>query len=306
MADIQMTPELKSEKDKWSPIYKICCTAAREFKDRDVVFGGVGDSFLAVAIAKLVYAPNMILVSEAGYVGIAGISSMNSPSDNVGGVMTTCHQGLFDLFRDQQRGFIDSACLGYAQMDKFGNVGVTYVRPNVRMNGSGGGSDIASSSKSIIYIAEYHPRQFTEKVDYITNPGFIDGSPGAREQAGLSGGGPKAVVTDRGVFRFDPETHEIYLSEVFPWQDEEDINEVVKAFPWTLKRAKDLKIIQPPTDDEVNAVALMDPQYRYRISATMDRPAGKIVLSGKRDINSYRTLAELDRISWQHAMEILT
>ena len=85
LTDIQVTPDMKAQKDKWSVIYKICCTASREFKDRSVVFGGVGISFLAVAIAKLVNAPNMILVAEAGYVGFAGITSMGSPADNSGG-----------------------------------------------------------------------------------------------------------------------------------------------------------------------------------------------------------------------------
>ncbi len=31
-------------------------------------------------------------------------------------------------------------------------------------------------------------RKFVEKVDYLTTPGFLDG-PGAREKAGLPGGG---------------------------------------------------------------------------------------------------------------------
>jgi glutaconate CoA-transferase, subunit B len=81
--------------------------------------------------------------------------------------------------------------------------------------------------------------------------------PTPRKKTGLLGGGPAAVVTDRGVFLFDPETHEMDLSEVFPWQDEEDINRIVKATPWGLKVADHLKSIAPPSEDEVNAVALI-------------------------------------------------
>ncbi|OPY91409.1 MAG: Glutaconate CoA-transferase subunit B [Syntrophaceae bacterium PtaU1.Bin231] len=294
-----MRADNPSIKDQYTPVQLVCCTAARLFRDRDTVFAGVGMSFLATAIAKLLYAPNVILVAEAGYVGFACISSMVSPSDNVGGCMALCHQGLFETFRDQQAGFIDSACLGFAQIDKFGNVGVTFVRPTIRMNGSGGGGDISSSAKSVVYIGEYHPRQFREKVDYMTNPGFLDGSPDARKKAGLLGGGPECVVTNRGIFRFDLETHEMYLAEVFPWQDEKDIAEVVAAAPWRLKVAKDLKIIQPPTEDENKAIALIDPQLRYVIPVALERPAGKVMLSGRTDLFSYNYLLELNEESWR-------
>ena len=300
-----MTDDHRALKDSFTPVELICCAAARQFHDRETVFGGVGISFLAVAIAKLVYAPNIILVAEAGYVGFACVSSMVSPSDNVGGCMALCHQGLFENFRDQQAGFTDSACLGFAQIDKFGNVGVTYVDPMIRMNGSGGGGDISSSARSVVYIGEYHPRQFQTKVHYMTNPGFLDGSPDARKKAGLLGGGPQCVVTNRGIFRFDPDTHEMYLAEVFPWQDEDDIAEIVAAVPWGLKVAKDLKTIKPPTEDENKAIALMDPQLRYMITAALERPAGKIMLLGRTDLPSYNYLLELNENSWRKNMAFL-
>lgn len=300
-----MADDYKALKDKFTPVQLICCAAARQFNDRETVFGGVGLSFLAVAIAKRVYAPNIILVAEAGYVGFACVSSMVSPSDSVGGYMAFCHQGLFENFRDQQAGLIDSACLGFAQMDRFGNVGVTYVEPMIRINGSGGGGDISSSARSVVYIGEYNPRQFQVKVDYLTNPGFLDGNPDARRRAGLPGGGPKCVVTNRGIFRFDPETHEMYLAEVFPWQDEEEIAEIVAATPWSLQVSKDLKIIKPPTEDENKAIVLMDPQLRYMITVALERPAGKVILSGKTDLASYDYLLALNENRWRKNMGFL-
>jgi glutaconate CoA-transferase subunit B len=301
----QITPEMKAEKEKWNVIYKICCPASREFKDRNTVFGGVGMSFLAVAIAKLVHAPKMILVAEAGYVGFAGVTSLGSPSDNAGGFMAMCHQGLFDVFRDQQAGFIDQACLGFAQIDKFGNVGVSYINPLIRMNGSGGGGDISSSAKSVIYIAEYNPRQFRQQVDYVTNPGFLDGSPKARQKVGLAGDGPAAVVTDRGIFRFDPETHEMYLSDVFPWQDEEDIKQIVEANPWGLRVADDLKIIAPPSEDEINAADSMDPLFTYRITQFVDRPSSKYIVQGRHDLVAYNFTAVMLEESLRSNMKVL-
>ena len=286
---------------------KICTVAAREFEDHEVLFGGVGIAFLAVAIAKLVYTPNIILVAESGYIGFAGVSSMDSPSDNWGGTMAVCHQGLCETFIDNQAAFVDAACLGFAQMDKYGNANVTYiVNPDLRMNGSGGGGDIASSSGRVVFIVEYHPRQWVKKVDYMTEPGFLDGSPDARRRAGLVGGGPSAIVTDRGVFRFDPETHEIYLSEVFPWQDDEDIAQIVKAMPWKLKVAEDLKIIIPPTPRELWAASLMDPLGRLTIGNLLDRPVGRIMREGKFNLEGTLELLRLREASIREAMDILS
>ncbi len=304
----KFTPEqLKQMKEGLLPSQKICTVAAREFEDHEVLFGGVGIAFLAVAISKLVYTHNVILVAEAGYIGFAGVSAMGSPADNWGGTMAMCHQGLPETFIDNQAGFVDAACLGFAQMDKYGNVNVTYiVKPDIRMNGSGGGSDIASSAGRIVFTIEYNPRQWVNKLDYITEPGFFDGSPDARKKAGLIGTGPSAVVSDRGIFRFDSESHEIYLSEIFPWQDEADIEEIVKAFPWELKVSSDLKIIEPPTEKELWAMRLMDPLGGWTIANLMDRPVGKVMREGRFNLDGTLDLLRPREASIREAMDILS
>jgi hypothetical protein len=145
-----------------------------------------------------------------------------------------------------------------------------------------------------------------KKLDYMTEAGFIDGSPDARKKANLVGEGPSAVVTDRGVFRFDPETHVLYLAEVFPWQDEEDIEEVKNSIPWDLKVAKELKIIEPPTERELWALRLMDPLCQYTIANITDRPIGKIIAEGKLDLDGYDTLLKLTERAIQEVLESVT
>ena len=304
----QYSPEqLKEMKEKYLPPELVCCTGSREVEDREVVFVGIGISDLAGAIAKLVHTPNAILVAEAGYVGFPSVSVLISPADNAAGVMAMCHQGLLDMFVDQQSALIDVAYLGFAQMDKFGNVNVSYiVGPQIKMNGSGGGGDIASSAGRVVYTVEFNPRQWVEKVDYMTEAGFLNGSPDARKKANLVGGGPSAVVTDRGVFRFQPETHELYLAEVFPWQNEKDIEEVKKGFPWDLKVAKELKIIEPPKERELWALRLMDPLGQYTIASIMDRPIGKIIAEGKYDLEGYDTFLKLNETAIQEVLEFVS
>jgi glutaconate CoA-transferase subunit B len=276
--------QLDAMKKRYAPPVLVCCTGSREVEDRETVFVGIGISDLAGAIAKLVHTPNVILVA-----------------------MAMCHQGLPDMFIDQQSGFIDISYLGFAQMDMFGNVNVSYIiGRQMKMNGSGGGGDIASSAGRIVYTAEFNPRQWVERVDYMTEAGFLDGSPDARKKENLVGGGPCAVVTDRGVFRFDHETHVLYLAEVFPWQDEADIEDVKNSIPWDLKVAEELKIIEPPTERELWALKLMDPLCQYIIANIMDRPIGKILAEGKLNIEGYDTFLQLAERAIQEVLESVT
>lgn len=302
------TPEQRKEmKRKFTPPELVSCTGSREVLDGETVFVGIGISDLAGAIAKLVHTPNVILVAEAGYVGFPSVAVLVSPADNSAGAMAMCHQGLPEMFIDQQSGFIDVSYLGFAQMDRFGNVNVSYiVGRQMRMNGSGGGGDIASSAGRVVYTAEFHPRQWVAQLDYMTEAGFLDGSPDARKKANLVGGGPSAVVTDRGVFRFDAETHEVYLAEVYPWQGEEDIDDVKNSIPWDLKVAKNLKIIEPPTERELWALRLMDPNGQYIIANVMDRPLGKIIMEGKFDLEGYDTFLGLLESAIKEVLEFVT
>jgi glutaconate CoA-transferase subunit B len=280
--------QLEEMRKKYTPPELVCCAGSREIRDREVVFVGIGISDLAGAVAKLVHTPNVILVAEAGYIGFPSVAVLISPADNAAGTLAMCHQSLPEVFIDQQSGFIDVAYLGFAQMDKYGNVNVSYITgKQLKMNGSGGGGDIASSAGRVVYTAEFNPRQWVKKIDYMTELGFLDGSRDARKKANLVGGGPSAVATDRGVFRFDSETHELYLAEVFPWQDERDIEEVRRSFPWDLKMAGELKIIAPPTERELWALRLMDSTSNYILASVIDRPIGKIILGGKLNLEGY-------------------
>jgi glutaconate CoA-transferase subunit B len=302
------TPEqLEEMKMIYTAPELVCCAGSREIIDREVVFVGIGISDLAGAVAKLVHTPNIILVAEAGYIGFPSVAVLISPADNSAGAMAMCHQSLPEVFIDQQAGFIDVAYLGFAQMDKYGNVNVSYItgKQLVKMNGSGGGGDIASSAGRVFYTVEFNPRQWVKKVDYMTEPGFLDGSPDARKKANLVGGGPSAVATNRGVFRFDSETHELYLAEVFPWQDEEDIEGIRKSFPWDLKVAEEPKIMEPPTERELWALRLMDSTCQYIVPSVMDRPLGKIIQAGKLNLEGYDEFLGLTEKALREILEFV-
>lgn len=153
--------------------------------------------------------------------------------------------------------------MGGAEVDKFGNINTTaifgkdgsYDHPKVRLPGSGGANDIASSAPRTVIMMRLQKGKFVEKVDFITSPGHLTG-PGARQKAGLVGGGPDCVVTDRGFFRFDEQTKEMYLDSIYPGQTVEQIKELID---WDLKISPNLRVEDPPTVEQIELMHKLDP-----------------------------------------------
>lgn len=56
-----------------------------------------------------------------------------------------------------------------------------------------------------ILVMAHERRNFVDKVDYITGPGYVNGS-GAREKAGLRWRGSCMCVTNLAVLGFDEKT----------------------------------------------------------------------------------------------------
>jgi len=256
--------------DKARPHYTLqeflVAAAAREIEDGDVVFAGVGIPTLGAMVAKLTHAPKMIMAQEAGCIGPQPYRVVLGIGDNASMENAVCTTSLWRLFSDQQRGFFDVGMISGAQVDKYGNVNSTaifgdgdYCTPASRLPGSGGANDIASSAGRTILMVPLEKRRFLERVDYITSPGYIDGK-GARERLSLRGGGPSAIITNKCVFRFDPETCEAYLDSVHPGVTAED---VVSEVSWELKISPTLHQTEAPTKEELRITRTLDPHGIY-------------------------------------------
>lgn len=190
--------------------------AAREIKDKEIVFAGTGLPMLGSMLAQRIHAPNCVIIFEAGTVDSQLVHLPMSVGDARAMRFASTASGLFEVFTTVlQAGHVDVGFLSGAQIDKFGNINATsigdYYHPAVRLTGSGGSGDVACLSKRTIIIARHEKRRFPERVDYITSPGWIDG-PDGRKKAGLSWGGPSAIVTTMGILRFDNKTKEAYLA----------------------------------------------------------------------------------------------
>ncbi len=226
--------------------------AARLLRDGDVVFVGVGQPNLACNLAKRTHAPNLLMIYEAGIIGAEPARLPLSIGDPtlVSGALAVC--SMYDIFAFYlQRGYVDVGFMGGAQIDRFGNINATvigedYAHPKVRLPGSGGSQEIAAWANRCYIMTPHQKRRFPEKVDFMTSAGFLSGR-AEREASGVRGGGVQAVVTDIGIMEPD-ENGELTLTAVHPGRSAEEAR---ANTGWDLKVAADLRVTEPPTDEEL-------------------------------------------------------
>lgn len=208
-------------------------TIAKTIEDGQIVIVGTGLPLIGASLAKRCFAPNCNLIVESGLMDCAPIEVPRSVGDNR--LMAHCAVQWPNVrfigfetnewLHDENRMI---AFIGGAQIDPYGNVNSTcigdYHNPKTRFTGSGGANGIATFVNTVIMM-QHEKRRFIDKIDYVTSPGWIDGLDG-RAKLGLpSNRGPMAVVTDRGVLKFDEKTKRMYLAGYYPTSSPEDVIE---------------------------------------------------------------------------------
>ncbi|AWM08973.1 MULTISPECIES: CoA transferase [Bradyrhizobium] len=131
--------------------------------------------------------------------------------------------GSAELFDCAGQGRIDAFFLGGGQIDGFGNVNLVgagdYPRSSVRWPGSFGSAYLYFVVPRVILFREEHtPRVFVEKVDFIS-------APGVSPDGVFRSGGPIALLTGKGLFRFDKTRPGFELESVHPGHDLAEIKE---------------------------------------------------------------------------------
>jgi glutaconate CoA-transferase subunit B len=204
---------------------------ARQVEDGKSYIVGTGLPLVGTTLAKNTHAPNASLIFETALFEGKPQEVPTSVSDLRINYTATVLWPQYRYFGFQsiyaKRGLIACGFLGGAQIDPYGNLNSTsigdYHHPTTRFTGSGGANGIATYCDTII-IMKHEKRRFIEKVDYVTSVGWVDGR-GGREKAGLDPDkGPRAVVTELGIMRFDDDKR-MYLAEYFPGATPEQIRD---------------------------------------------------------------------------------
>jgi glutaconate CoA-transferase subunit B len=201
--------------------------AARSLEDGAAVVVGTGAPCAAAMLAQKTQSPNLIIMFEAG--GVAPI--LPSMPISVGDSRTV-HKSLkattmAEIMGYCQAGMVDYCFLGGAQIDRYGNMNSTvigdYYKPRTRFPGSGGANDLASLCWRTVVMTPQTPRRFSEPLDFLTTPGYLQGGD-SRYEAGLPlGTGPYRVITDLGVYGYHPESKEMMMLSIHPGVTEADI-----------------------------------------------------------------------------------
>ena len=170
---------------------------------------------------------------------------------------------LFGLYL--QRGLVEIALLGGAQIDRYGNLNSTvigdYAKPKTRLPGSGGACEIATNAQRVFMIMRLKRRAFVERLDFLTSPGHLTGGD-SRARLGLPGGGPELVITDKAILNFANPQREMQLSELYPGVTANDVQAEVG---WPLRQAEMIQQTAAPTREELRLIRdEVDPHAMYR------------------------------------------
>jgi glutaconate CoA-transferase, subunit B len=245
--------------EEYSSQEMMIIAAAREIYDGEVVFVGMRLPMMAFGVARLTHAPNAVGLFECGiarYEPAADILyTMADPANQKNAAWAT---GVLQIMGQLQGGHVDVGFIGGAEIDRYGNVNTSYIgghrRFKVKLPGSGGAADIAGMAKRLLVIMNHDPHRFVERVSYITSPGYLSGGDSRRE-AGLTAGGPAAVITNCAILRPHGSDHELHLAST---HGDCTASDIIARTGWKLKVIPGAGQTPPPTAIELAALHQID------------------------------------------------
>src|SRR5271169_5631939 len=253
-----------TESQRHTSAEMLAILSARQLKDGQVVFAGVGVPLLAATLAQRLHCPGLTILFEGGVIGAFVEPGKLPPSTNDQRCTKRANMvlGSADVLLLLQRGYVDIGFMGGAQIDQYGNLNSSVIgspeRPATRLPGTGGGNDIASLTQMIVAM-KHEKRRVVERVDFVTSPGFLTGGDSRRE-AGLVAGGMSRVVTDLGLFGFDEQSKRMTLLALHPGAT---VAQVQENTGFEMLIAADLQATDPPTEAELAVLRHLDPDRLY-------------------------------------------
>jgi acyl CoA:acetate/3-ketoacid CoA transferase alpha subunit/acyl CoA:acetate/3-ketoacid CoA transferase beta subunit len=138
------------------------------------------------------------------------------------------------------------ACLGGAQVDRFGNVNSTLIPDGPFLVGSGGGNDVASVCAEAIVVALLSPERTPPDCGYVTSPGRA----------------VRALITDLGTFVKPNPNDELVLVAVpaGPEPLDDRIEAARAACGWDVRVGDEVDELAPPEPQEIARLRRWDPR----------------------------------------------
>jgi glutaconate CoA-transferase subunit B len=229
--------------------------AARALRSDDICFVGIGLPSAACNLARLTHAPKLTLIYESGTIETKPTVLPLSIGDGElceTALTTVSVPEMFQYWL--QGGRISVGFLGGAQIDRFGNLNSTvigpYEKPKVRLPGSGGATEIATSCQRIYIVMRHNARAFVRALDFMTSLGH---GPTGRERRtlGITTEGPALVVTDLCTMTPEDDTKELRVVTMHPGVTRDQIR---AATAWDVQFAERVDETPPPDVRELETL----------------------------------------------------
>lgn len=257
---------MKSATDFTETEAQICVLAKMLETDKSYWVVGGGSPRAASLLAQKLYIPNVNIVLEDGVIAPQPVIPLDPLMEFVStksAYRAVAWTNLNTVCSHASCGFFDYGVLQTLQVDPYGNInssflGGDYYHPGRRYGGAGGANEIASLCWHTILTTVQEKRKFVKKLDFISSPGFLDGSPGAREQHGLPADtGPYRVITPEAVFGYDEKTRYMTLISIAEWVEVNDVLEKMDFEPLIASKIDRLPL---PTEEELDILRVyIDP-----------------------------------------------
>jgi len=240
-----------TDKTPANPLEMVASVLSKQIDDHEVVYIGTGLPMVAAILAKKTHAPNITFVYESG-----GQDPIEGDMPwSVGGPMTWRKSPMIlemaYSFGQASAGLVDKGFLGFAQIDMHGNANTTmigneFTNPGVRLTGSGGNNDLSSLTEKMVFVGLQSRDKFVSKCDFITSVGHLDGG-SSRQDSGLLGQGPVAVITSAGVYDFEPDSKRMRIKSLHQGVSPE-LAQLASGFE-LLKPDGEIPVTEPPSDE---------------------------------------------------------
>jgi len=224
---------------------------ARDLKDGEMGAAGAAAAIpmAAILLARQMQAPNLMIAGEM-FVNPNPTQIWPSMLDDRALGACEAAETFLELFGHSHRG-LDFFFHNGLQIDARGNINLHYVggslhAPKMRGPGAANISYAGTSKRFYICPTVHSKRNFVERVDFITSPGFLDG-PESFAKSGLKGG-PSLCVTPLAVLDFDASTLRMRLKSV---HEGISVDQVVDNTGFDLVIPTDVPVTAPPTNQEL-------------------------------------------------------
>lgn len=216
---------------------------ARHLKNVKSCFHGLASTvpMVGIMLAQNLYNPDLLYLNITGGVNVADVPlRVSTDGENLFSASKSVF-GLTDIFDYAARGELEVAFLSGGQLDERGNINNSVIgpfrRPKVKLPGGAGSAVLIPNAKrGFIWKSKHDKRGLVETVDFITSHGNVD-----------------YVFTPLAVFKAID--GRLMLTGIMPQSSLQEIQDNT-GFKVNINSTA---LIAPPTPEEMEALALIDP-----------------------------------------------